>query len=141
MTNLKPFLVYPTVNLTKGVTTMTGWIKYGLLPVLALGLVQCSDDKKPKGILDQKEMVSLMIDVYLAEAKISIAGISRDSAYRLLDPQEDSTLAKRGLNDSVLMANYNYYLQDPKELEKILDAVIDTLNLREQRMSNQPLNE
>ncbi len=137
MTNLNPFSLYTTVILTKGVMGEVSWIKY-LLFVMVLCCLQCTDDKKPEGILDEKEMVSLMVDVYLAEGKISIARISRDSAYKLLEPYEDSTLVKRGMTDSMLIANYTYYLQKPKELERILDAVIDTLSLREQRMSNQP---
>lgn len=130
--------MYPTVNLTKGVTEMTGWIKC-LSLAMVLCLTRCSsEEKKPKGLLSKEEMVSLMVEVYLAEAKISINNISRDSAAKLFVPFEESILAERGMADSTLKANYSYYLQKPVELESILDAVIDTLNLREQRASDQP---
>jgi hypothetical protein len=137
MSILEPFSVYPTVNLTKGVIEMTGWTKYVLI-VFVLTFTRCGDSKSPEGILTKQEMVSLMVDMYIAEAKISISRISRDSAFRLFDPYEDATLADRGITDSLLKVNYNYYLQKPKELEQILDAVIDTLNLREQRLGIQP---
>lgn len=136
MTILDPFSVYPTVNLTKGVMDFGGRLKYGLLLVLAL--VQCKEEEKPEGLLPKEEMINLMVDVYLAEARISILSIPRDSAVQLFYPYEDSLLRKRGLSDSLLMANYQYYLGKPKELESILDAVIDTLNLREQRLKDQP---
>lgn len=105
--------------------------------VLAL-LTQCKQDKKPEGLLSKEQMVGLMVDVYLAEAKITNSQLPRDSVLKLFYPYEDSLAAKRGLNDSTLKVNYQYYLQRPNELEAILDAVIDTLNLREQRMKNQP---
>lgn len=82
--------------------------------------------------------MNLMVDVYLAEARISSVQISRDSAIKLFYPYEDSLVTRKGLSDSLLMVNYQYYLQRPKELESILDAVIDTLNLREQRIKDQP---
>lgn len=107
-------------------------VKYILL-MLVLMLAQCGDEKKPKGLLTQDQMVSLMVDVYLAEARLSAKGISRDSASKLFAPFEKKLLTQKGLTDSVLKANYTYYLERPKELEIILDAVIDTLSLREQR--------
>ncbi len=136
MSILKPFSRYQTVNLTKGVNEMMGWAKY-LFLVMALLFTQCKKEKKPEGLLERDEMVSLMVEMYLAEAKISISRISRDSAAKLFAPFEEAELTDRGLSDSTLKANYEYYLQKPKELEQILDAVIDTLNLREQRISGQ----
>lgn len=88
--------------------------------------------------MNKEQMVGLMVDVYLAEAKVTNSQLHRDSVLKLFYPYEDSLAAKRGLNDSTLKINYQYYLQRPNELEAILDAVIDTLNLREQRMKNQP---
>lgn len=138
MSILEPFSVYPTVNLTKGVTEMKGRIKYLSLAVV-LCLTRCgNEEKKPEGLLNKQEMVALMVEVYLAEAKISVNNISRDSAAKLFGPFEESILAERGMVDSTLKANYSYYLQKPVELESILDAVIDTLNLREQRTTDQP---
>lgn len=132
MSILEPFLMYRTVILTKGVTESLRSFKF-IFIITALLLLGCGNEEKPEGLLNQDEMVSLMVDVYLAEARISTTGISRDSASKLFEPYESALLAKRGITDSILQANYAYYLQEPDELEKILDAVIDTLNLREQR--------
>ncbi|HCM75242.1 MAG TPA: hypothetical protein DIS90_02585 [Cytophagales bacterium] len=137
MSILVPFSVYPTVNLTKGVIEMTGWMKYIGLAVI-LTLLQCKGDEKPKGVLTEQEMVNLMVELYLAEARVTLTGIPRDSAAKLFNPYEETLVAKRGISDSTLKANYNYYLQNPDKLERILDAVIDTLNLREQRAGEQP---
>ena len=124
--------MYTTVILTKGVKVSLEPFKF-IFMIVALLLLGCGNEEKPKGILSQDEMVSLMVEVYLAEARISTTGLPRDSAAKLFEPYESALLAKRGITDSILHANYAYYLQKPDELEKILDAVIDTLNLREQR--------
>ncbi|HEY5690223.1 MAG TPA: DUF4296 domain-containing protein [Cyclobacteriaceae bacterium] len=133
MSILEPFLMYTTVILTKGDKVSLEPLKliFVLIVLLVFG---CGSQEKPKGLLSQNEMVSLMVDVYLAEARIAAKGIPRDSASKLFEPYESALIAKRGFSDSVLHANYAYYLQKPDELEKILDAVIDTLNLREQRL-------
>lgn len=125
--------MYTTVILTKGDKVSLETYK-PIFVIIALLLFGCGSQEKPKGLLSQDEMVSLMVDVYLAEARISTTGIPRDSATKLFEPYENALIAKRGITDSILQANYAYYLQKPDELEKILDAVIDTLNLREQRL-------
>ncbi len=114
-----------------------GWIRY-LWPLFVLVLFHCKDQSKPEGLLNKQEMINLMVDIYLAEARISSVQMSRDSAIKLFYPYEDSLISRRGLSDSLLMVNYKYYLQSPSELESILDAVIDTLTLREQRIKDQP---
>jgi hypothetical protein len=132
MSILELFLMYRTVILTKGVKESLRSFKV-IFIIVALLPLGCGSKEKPEGLLNQDEMVSLMVDVYLAEARISTTGIPRDSASKLFEPYENALLAKRGITDSILQANYAYYLQEPGELEKILDAVIDTLNLSEQR--------
>ena len=122
-----------TINFTKGDMEMMGWKGYLLICAIFLGL-SCQKETKPKGLLSQTEMTSLMVEMYLAEAKIATSRISRDSANKLFRPYEKSVLEKRGISDSTLKANYAYYMERPKELEQLMDAVIDTLSLREQRL-------
>lgn len=81
-------------------------------------------------------MADLLLEVYLSEAIIGAAPVSRDSALKLFYPREKVILEKRGLTDSVLKVNYQYYLQRPNEMDEILGAVVDSLTLREQRLLN-----
>lgn len=129
--------MYPTVNLTKGATEMMGWVKY-LGIVVLMTLVQCKEAHKPAGLLNKDEMVNQLVELYLAEAKVAVTAISRDSANKLFRPYDELFAESKGFKDSTLKASYNYYFQRPEELEKILDAVIDTLNLREQRATDKP---
>lgn len=112
---------------------MVGWTKYSLI-FLLISILSCAKEKKPAGLLPKSEMVSLMMEMYLAEARITISRLPKDSAFQLFFPFEKSVLEKHGISDSTLKANYTYYLEKPAEMESLVDAVIDSLSLREQRI-------
>ena len=137
MSILEPAFRVSTINFTKGDMEMMGWKGYVFICMLFVGL-SCQKETRPQGLLNKAEMRSLMVEMYLAEAKIATARISRDSAKKLFKPYEKSVLERRGITDSTLKANYAYYMERPKELEQLLDAVIDTLSLREQRLVDRP---
>lgn len=99
----------------------------------------CTKEKKEEPALDRDQMVDLLIDIYLAEARTTLLPVNRDSAFRLFLPYQDSLMFTKGIADSTLKNAYGYYLRHPTELEAIYDAVIDSLSLREQRIrENRP---
>ncbi len=101
--------------------------------------VSCSKrESRPPGILSHAQMVDWMMEVYLAESRISLLSLPIDSAYKLFRPYQDSLMRQRGLQDSVLRESYQYYLRNSVELEAIYDTVIDSLSLRETRIRQQP---
>jgi len=83
-------------------------------------------------------MAAVIVDIYLAEARLNGSLMVRDSARQVFKPYEDKLLAQKGVNDSTLKKSYEYYLDHSSELEKIYDSVIDTLALREQRVKRLP---
>ena len=108
--------------------------------VIALGLlllVSCRPDKRPAHILSEEAMTRAIIDLYLAEAKLRNTGWQQDSAMQYFIPFEQKWLAEQNLSDTTLLTSYKYYLDHPTQLEKIYDAVIDSLSLREQKINNQ----
>ncbi|MBL7847157.1 MAG: DUF4296 domain-containing protein [Cyclobacteriaceae bacterium] len=108
------------------------------LLVLA-GMASCKKEKEERPPLSRDEMAGLMMEIYLGEARMSITPVSKDSAYRLFIPYQDSVLRHRGVADSTLRKAYDYYLRHPDELEKIYDAIIDSLSLREQLQRTIPI--
>jgi Domain of unknown function (DUF4296) len=107
--------------------------------LLVLMLVcSCTKEEKATGILSKEEMAAVMVNVYLAEARLNSSLMVRDSARQIFKPYEDKLLSEKGIQDSVLKKSYLYYLEHTRELEQIYDAVIDTLALREQK-ANKPL--
>jgi Domain of unknown function (DUF4296) len=128
MTNFEPFKMVTTINLTKGVIPKTAI----LLVVSGFLLYSCKNDKQ-EGILSQKEFASLLVEFYVAEARLNTSPIVRDSAIRLFIPLEQAYLDKHRISNEILTNTYRYYLDHPDEFGRIYDSVIDTLSLREQR--------
>jgi hypothetical protein len=91
-------------------------------------------DSKPALVLPREKLTALIIEMYLAEAKMDATSFSRDSTIKFFIPQEKKLLQKLGITDSTLKITYDYYLQHPKEFEEVYDAVIDSLNLQEQKI-------
>jgi hypothetical protein len=98
--------------------------------------MSCQTNSEPKGVLTKTQMVDWMLDLYIAEARTQLINTSRDSAYKLFLPYQDSLKHRKGITDSVLSKSYRYYFENPGKLEAIYDVVIDSLSLREQRLLN-----
>ncbi|MFM8740099.1 MAG: DUF4296 domain-containing protein [Cytophagales bacterium] len=91
-------------------------------------------EEKSAAVLTKEKLTALIIEMYLAEAKMDATSLPRDSTIKFFVPREKKILEKLGIPDSTLKITYDYYLQHPKEFEEVYDAVIDSLNLREQQI-------
>jgi hypothetical protein len=116
-----------TINLTKG----SSWKAILVVVISLLSLYSCKKAGRPDDVLSQEELADLMVEFYLAEGKINSLGIQRDSAMKLFLPFEQSVMTKKKVSDETLSRTYKYYLDHPLEFEKVYDAIIDTLSLRE----------
>lgn len=82
--------------------------------------------------MSEAQMIGVLIDVHLAEAKINQLRISKDSASKVFNIFEKDIFEKHQIKDSVYKMSYTYYLDNPKKMELIYNAVVDSLSLREQ---------
>lgn len=107
--------------------------KVFLVIVLVTTLSACvKQQEKPKTVLSEPEMVALLIDMHIAEARIANLSVRRDSSIYLFEIMEDSLYKKHGIaHDSIYLASYEYYLNNLGEMDKIYSAVVDSLSLRE----------
>lgn len=94
-----------------------------------------SKPKRPAGILSRREMVDVLEEVYIAEAKIGRMGVPGDSADRVFEIFKKKVVEKTNVSDSVFQRSFDYYKHRPQEMELIYTALVDSLNLREQRSS------
>ena len=106
--------------------------KFGVVMIVMAATFCSCKEKKPDNVLDKEQMTNCMIEVYLAEARLSSKIFIADSARHVFGPYEKQLLERKGISDSVLRKSYQYYLEHPDEMEAIMDAVIDSLSLREQ---------
>lgn len=114
----------------------------GVVPIAPLvWLLMCTfsckqpDDTKAKGILSRQEMVSVLTEIYLAEEKVNRLTLPRDSAEVVFRLMEGKVFEMAGVPDSVFTASLNYYMDRPEQLELIYTALVDSLQLKEHRVS------
>jgi len=110
-----------------------------LFTAASMMILSCSRKKNTGQILSPEQMVGRLADVYILEQKTMRLGQSSDSAVNAFNYMKTHVFKGIGVEDSVFRKSYDYYVDRPAELEKIYTALIDTLNLREQRADMAPL--
>jgi hypothetical protein len=119
-------------NIVKGSVSKSGnWLMiFGLLVALAA----CGrSDTPPAGILTKPQMVKIMSEILIAEEKVNRLGLNRDSAETVAAIFDDKIYQKEGASDSIFNKSFNYYMDHPAELELIYAALVDSLQLQEEK--------
>jgi hypothetical protein len=106
-------------------------IIFGLLAVISC---QKPEEKKPDYVLSQDEMVRVLAEVYIHEQKVVRLSLNADSASLIFGSMEKKIFKNLNVPDSVFRASVDYYMDHPLEMEKIYAVLIDSLQLREQRV-------
>lgn len=96
----------------------------------------CKQEKKPDFILSEEEMVSILMQMYLAEERFSKISVPYDSVTKLVPLFKDKVFAEAGVSHDVYMKSMEYYMANPKRLEYIYSALVDSLSLLEQSRPN-----
>jgi cAMP phosphodiesterase len=97
-------------------------------------LIRCKNEEKPVQLLSEAEMSRVLMEVYINEEKISRLNLNRDSTEKIFELAKPYIFKRIGVSDSVFFESYNYYVAHPEELDKIYAVVVDSLNLREQKL-------
>ncbi|MCU0397007.1 MAG: DUF4296 domain-containing protein [Cyclobacteriaceae bacterium] len=100
-----------------------------ILVTLILG---CKREEKPAGVLSEAEMVNVLMQMYLAEERLSRISITYDSSQKLIPYFRKRVFSLTGVPDSTYRKSMEYYMANPKQLDYIYSALIDSLSLREQ---------
>lgn len=95
----------------------------------------CKPEVLPLRILTEQEMVKVLADIYVAEEKASRLGIQHDSIKKIFPKIEVKVFERAGVTDSLFNRSMEYYKANPKRLEDIYTALIDSLNLKAQRVA------
>ncbi|MDQ3395216.1 MAG: DUF4296 domain-containing protein [Bacteroidota bacterium] len=100
---------------------------------LLITLAFSCDRKKatPAGIIPQEKMVGIFIDMHITESKISALNLKRDSTRILFKHYEQEVLNKHNVAKEIYLESFKYYTENVNDMERIYDAVIDSLSLRE----------
>ncbi len=97
--------------------------------------VSCKKEESLADVLSREQMVKVLSELYLTEEKVNKLSLNRDSAALVFNYFNDEVFKKLGTTDSAFRRSMDYYMERPREIEKIYAALIDSLNLQEQRLS------
>ncbi|MFA0962795.1 DUF4296 domain-containing protein [Roseivirga sp. BDSF3-8] len=107
-------------------------MKHTFWIILLLLAISCTgEDRPPEGVVSQEKMVSFLKEAYLAETKVKNLHLSRDSSALLFRHYELALYEKYGISEEEFTLSYNYYLQNPTQLEDINGAILDSLGVME----------
>jgi hypothetical protein len=113
------------------------FIRISFFAAMLVWVASCGK-KTPEGILSKEEMVQIMQEVYIAEEKVNQLTLSRDSAKVVAAVMMTKVFEKAVVEDTVFRKSFDYYMERPREMELIYTALVDTLQLREQRVPFRP---
>jgi hypothetical protein len=110
-----------------------------LVLVFVIAAFGCGKKEKiPAGVLSRDQMVKVLSEIYVTEDRVSRLGLKRDSATSVFNSLEGKVFEKTGVPDSVFKSSMDFYLDNPQQLEIIYSALVDSLNLHEQRSTFRP---
>jgi hypothetical protein len=117
-----------------------------ILVLLVFILFACTKTEvveKPDWLVPEETMVEFLVEMHIIESKMTRLGLRRDSVEQIFDQYQENLFEKYDLVDSVYYKSYNYYLNDLKAMNRIYEAIVDSLNVREQvaKQSNIPPSE
>ena len=96
-------------------------------------VISCAE-KRPDDVLTRQEMVQVMEEIYIAEEKVNHLALPRDSAKRISALMTAKVFEKAAVSDTLFRKSLDYYMAHPNQMELIYTALVDTLQLREQRL-------
>lgn len=118
----------------KTVERSTRYIVWTLLWLAALGMVVCCGEKRPEDVLSRAEMVQLLEEIYIAEERLNHMALSRDSSRKVAEALTQRIFENAAITDTSFQRSFDYYMEHPKEMELIYTALVDSLQLEEQRV-------
>ena len=108
-------------------------IKKVFLGMVAFLLFSCEgEEKKPDDILPESKMVSMLIDLRIAEGQVAVLTLSNDSSKAIFKELEKRIFDKHEVDSATYIKSYQYYMLRPEEALYIADAVIDSLKVIQQ---------
>jgi hypothetical protein len=109
-----------------------------LLPVVIGLMFSCGRTERPANVMSKPEMVKTFMEVYVAEEKVNRLSVPRDSSVIVFDSLRARIFDKLEVEDSVFKKSLLWYTEHPQDMQDILSALVDSLQLREQKTPGQP---
>lgn len=111
----------------------------GTIIAMLLCLVACENSKKsaPNNLIQKNQMVDLITELHLAEAKVQNMGYrSSDSSFLVYEKLQLEVLQKHKVSKADYDSSYAFYSRNLKEFDEIYAKVVDSLSLKESKLSD-----
>jgi hypothetical protein len=91
------------------------------------------DETPPVGTIPPDSMSLVIMDVLINESKIAIQNQPVDTALIFYNVYKTDLYKKYNINSERFDSSMNYYMRNTKQMDKIMEQVVDSLGLRESR--------
>ncbi len=86
--------------------------------------------------IDQERMAALLTEIHLVEGAIAPMLIQGDSAIQYIQNNYEYLFVKYKTNRSEFKASVQYYVQHPKQLDRMYEKIIENLNKMQSQIQN-----
>ncbi|MFA6245737.1 MAG: DUF4296 domain-containing protein [Mucilaginibacter sp.] len=100
-----------------------------------LFLTACQSEDRPKGVLNEKDMISLLLDIHLTDGSVYQVPQVPDSLYKYSSQKYVALFKRHHTTDAVYKTSLKYYSTQPEKIqdiyskiEAIIKAKVDSLN-------------
>ncbi|MBX2843039.1 MAG: DUF4296 domain-containing protein [Flammeovirgaceae bacterium] len=104
-------------------------------------IISCRSPKKrdvPDGILSEKEMVNVLINIHLAEAKTNdVKGKSKPNQVAIYRIYQDEVYDKFGIDSLIFKQSHDFYMGNIIEMRDIYKQVVDSLGKMQKVMEEE----
>ena len=90
-------------------------------------------DNRPKGVLSQREMTEVLIDIHKLDASLNEIGLQYGH-YPDKVPYYNNLLLKHGITEAIFDSSLVWYTKNPIKFERVYDDVILALNEQENQV-------
>jgi hypothetical protein len=106
--------------------------KYVFACLIVVSMACVKEPLPPPNTLSKDQMINILIDIHLAEAKVGrLPFRSLDSSKALFRKMELDIFKKHQVDTATYRKSFEFYLNNTSRLDEIYAAVIDSLSYRE----------
>tara|TARA_A100000171_G_C2115718_1_gene137680 strand:+ start:154 stop:498 length:345 start_codon:yes stop_codon:yes gene_type:complete len=110
--------------------------KLFLLAVCCLFFTCGSKEELPEGLLSESEMIDIMVDIRVAEGKVTHLLLPADSAKKVFKILEKRIFEEHNVDTVAYKKSYQYYLLHPEKASVIFSTTLDSLSVMKERDTN-----
>ncbi|CAN5433471.1 hypothetical protein BH09BAC1_BH09BAC1_24710 [soil metagenome] len=88
-------------------------------------------DGPPSNMLSEEQMVKVLVDLHLAEARTELLYLPQDSIRPLLETRYTEIFAEHNIDTAAFNQSFAYYERNPERMDSLYQKVIDDLVERE----------